>query len=154
MKQEITKPGENGAKFSVDSWLPAKNIHMKILGIGLDIVETARIAKSLEKFGDRFLHRVFCDGEIAYCQSMKYPHTHFAARFAAKEAVSKTFGTGIGKSIGWRDIEVCKKESGEPFCVLHGGAKALAEKIGATGVLISLSHTEHYAAANAVLVGD
>jgi holo-[acyl-carrier protein] synthase len=127
---------------------------MNILGLGIDIVETARIAKSLEQFGDRFLQRVFCEGEIAYCQSMKHPHTHFAARWAAKEAVSKTFGTGIGKAVGWREIEVCKKESGEPICVLHGGAKALAEKIGATGVMISLSHTEHYAAANAVLVGD
>jgi len=126
---------------------------MKILGIGLDIVETARIAQSLEKFGDRFLQRVFCEGEIAYCQSMKHSHTHFAARWAAKEAVSKTFGTGIGKTVSWRDIEVCKKESGEPYCVLHGGAKELAEKLGASSVLISLSHTEHYAAANAVLIG-
>jgi len=127
---------------------------MKIFGIGLDIVETARFAKSVEKFGDRFLHRIFCEGEIAYCQAMKYPYPHFAARFAAKEAVSKTFGTGIGKAVGWKDIEVCRKESGEPYCVLHGGAKELAEKLGAGGVLISLSHTEHYAAANAVLVGE
>jgi holo-[acyl-carrier protein] synthase len=127
---------------------------MKIFGLGLDLVETARIARSLEKFGDRFLQRVFCEGEIAYCQSMKNPYPHFAARWAAKEAVSKTFGTGIGKAVGWKEIEVCRKESGEPYCVLHGGAKELAAKMGVRGVLISLSHTEHYAAANAVLVGE
>ena len=67
-----------------------------MLGVGVDIIETERIERSLQRFGERFLHRVFTDGEIAYCQSMKYPARHFAARFAAKEAVSKAFGTGIG----------------------------------------------------------
>ena len=127
---------------------------MKIHGLGLDIVETARIARSLEKFGDRFLHRVFCEGEIAYCQSMKTPALHFAARWAAKEAVSKAFGTGIGKSVGWRDIEVRRRESGEPYCVLHGSAAELAAQRGADQVFISLSHTEHYAAANALLISS
>ena len=75
---------------------------MSVLGVGVDIIETERIERSLERFGERFLHRVFTDGEIAYCQSMKYPARHFAARFAAKEAVSKAFGTGIGKAMGWR----------------------------------------------------
>lgn len=125
---------------------------MKILGIGVDIVETKRIESSLERFGDRFLHRVFLGGEIEYCQSMKFPARHFAARFAAKEALSKAFGTGIGRQIGWRDIEVCRKESGEPYMVLHGGAEQLAQSLFVTGTLVSLSHTDSYAVANVVVV--
>jgi holo-[acyl-carrier protein] synthase len=120
---------------------------VSVLGVGVDIIETERIEHSLERFGERFLQRVFTDGEIAYCQSMKYPARHFAARFAAKEAVSKAFGTGIGKSMGWRDIDVRKKPSGEPFVVLDGGAKSLAADRNVRGVWISLSHTNHHAVA-------
>jgi holo-[acyl-carrier protein] synthase len=78
---------------------------------------------------------------------MKFPARHFAARFAAKEAVSKAFGTGIGKAMGWREIDVHKKESGEPFLVLHGGADALAKERAMKSAWISLSHTEHHAVA-------
>ncbi|MBA2431953.1 MAG: holo-ACP synthase [Chthoniobacterales bacterium] len=124
---------------------------MSVLGIGVDIVETARIAHSLGRFGERFLQRVFTAGEIEYCQSMKFPARHFAARFAAKEAVSKAFGTGIGRAMGWRDIDVHRKESGEPFVVLEGGAKQLAAERGVQKVWISLSHTDHHAAATIVL---
>ena len=120
---------------------------MSVLGIGVDIIETERIEHSLQRFGERFLHRVFTDGEISYCQSMKYPARHFAARFAAKEAVSKAFGTGIGKSMGWRDIDIRKKPSGEPFVVLDGQAKSLAEDRNVRDVWISLSHTNHHAVA-------
>ncbi len=124
---------------------------MSVLGIGVDIVETQRIEHSLERFGERFLHRVFTAGEIEYCQSMKYPARHFAARFAAKEAVSKAFGTGIGKSMGWKDIDVHREGSGQPFVVLQGGAKELAATRNVSAVWISLSHTDHNAAAMAVL---
>jgi holo-[acyl-carrier protein] synthase len=124
---------------------------MKVAGIGVDIVETVRIEMSLEKFGDRFLKRVFTECEIEYCQSMKYPARHLAARFAAKEAVSKAFGTGIGKSMGWKDIEVRRKASGEPFAVLHDGAREMANRIRVVEAMISLSHSDHYAVANAVL---
>ena len=124
---------------------------MSILGIGVDIVETARIQHSLERFGERFLHRVFTEGEIAYCQSMKFPERHFAARFAAKEAASKAFGTGIGKSMGWRDIDVHRKESGQPIVVFEGGAKQLAAERGVAAAWVSLSHTEHHAVASVVL---
>ena len=120
---------------------------MSVLGIGVDMVETQRIERSLERFGERFLHRVFTAGEIAYCQSMKYPARHFAARFAAKEAVSKAFGTGIGKAMGWRDIDVHKKSSGEPFVVLSGGARNLANDRNIRAVWISLSHTHEHAVA-------
>src|SRR5207253_7807931 len=99
---------------------------MSVLGIGVDLVECARIERSLERFGEKFLHRVFTDGEIAYSMSMKFPARHLAARFAAKEAVSKAFGTGIGKAMGWRDIDVRKKPSGEPFLVFSGSAQELA----------------------------
>lgn len=124
---------------------------MSVLGIGIDIVETTRIEHSLTRFGERFLHRVFTAGEIAYCQSMKYPARHFAARFAAKEAVSKAFGTGIGKSMGWKDIDVHREGSGQPFVVLEGGAKQLAAHHNVSAVWISLSHTDHNAAAMAVI---
>ena len=124
---------------------------MSVLGIGVDLVECARIQHSLDRFGDRFLHRVFTDGEIAYAQSMKFPARHLAARFAAKEALSKAFGTGIGKSMAWKDIDVHKKPSGEPFVVLEGGAKDLASNQGVTKVLITLSHTDNHAMAMIVL---
>src|SRR5919109_2353653 len=116
---------------------------MSVIGIGVDLVECARIERSLDRFGEKFLRRVFTQGEIEYSMSMKFPARHLAARFAAKEAVSKAFGTGIGKAMGWRNIDVHKKESGEPFLVLHGCADKLAAKRGVTSVLITLSHTEH-----------
>ena len=126
---------------------------MSVLGIGVDLVECARIERSLERFGEKFLHRVFTDGEIAYSMSMKFPARHLAARFAAKEAVSKAFGTGIGKAMGWRDIDVRKKPSGEPFLIFSGPAQELATKRGVTAALITLSHTEHHAMACIVLDG-
>ncbi len=115
---------------------------MSVIGIGVDVVDCARIESSIERFGERFLRRVFTEGEIAYSQSMKFPARHFAARFAAKEALSKAFGTGIGKSMGWRDLDVRKKESGEPYVVLSGGAEQMAKERGITKVWISLSHTD------------
>ncbi len=126
---------------------------MSVLGIGVDLVECARIERSIERFGEKFLHRVFTDGEIAYSMSMKFPARHLAARFAAKEAVSKAFGTGIGKAMGWRNIDVQKKPSGEPFLVFSGPAQELAAKRGVTSALITLSHTEHHAMASVVLEG-
>jgi holo-[acyl-carrier protein] synthase len=124
---------------------------MSVLGIGVDLVECGRIQHSLDRFGDRFLHRVFTDSEIQYSMSMKFPARHLAARFAAKEAVSKAFGTGIGKVMGWRDIDVRKKNSGEPFLVFAGPADQLAKQRGVTAALITLSHTEHHAVAMIVL---
>ena len=126
---------------------------MSVLGIGVDLVECARIERSLDRFGEKFLHRIFTKGEIEYSMSMKFPARHLAARFAAKEAVSKAFGTGIGKSMGWRDIDVHKKPSGEPFLVLAGGAEKLAKERGVTNALITLSHSEQHAVATIVLEG-
>jgi holo-[acyl-carrier protein] synthase len=124
-----------------------------ILGTGIDIIEVARIATSYEKFGERFVNRILLADEIAYCQTHRRPAPFLAVRFAAKEAISKAFGTGIGAQLGWRDIEIRRKESGEPFVVLHGKGQELFVERGATKLHITLSHTEHYAAAMAVLEG-
>ena len=126
---------------------------MSVLGIGVDLVECARIQHSMDRCGERFLHRVFTDGEIEYSMSMKFPARHLAARFAAKEAVSKAFGTGIGKAMGWRDIDIRKKPNGEPFLVFSGPANDLAIKRGVTSAFVTLSHTEHHAIACIVLDG-
>ena len=122
-----------------------------ILGIGIDISEVARIKASYERFGERFLNRVLRPDEIAYCLSHKNSAPFLAARFAAKEAISKAFGTGIGSQLGWQDIEVKHHESGQPFVVLQDGGKKLLEQRGGRVVHLSLSHTDNYAAAVAVL---
>jgi holo-[acyl-carrier protein] synthase len=124
-----------------------------ILGTGIDIIEVARVQGSLERFGDRFLNRLLLPDEIAYCQDKRVPGPFVAVRFAAKEAISKAFGTGIGAQLGWHDMEVRRKESGEPYVVLHGGGTKLFAERGAKQLLISLSHTANYAAAVAVLEG-
>jgi holo-[acyl-carrier protein] synthase len=124
-----------------------------ILGTGIDIIEVARIASSFDKYGERFVHRILLPDEIAYCLSHRKPAPFLAVRFAAKEAVSKAFGTGIGAQLGWHDIEIHRKESGEPFVVLHGKGQELFTARGAQRLLVSLSHTEHYAAATAILEG-
>jgi len=135
------------------SQTPYNSTHMSVIGIGVDVIECSRIQRSLERFGDRFLHRVFTQGEISYSMSMKFPERHLAARFAGKEAAAKAFGTGIGKAMGWRNIDIQKKESGEPFLVLSGPAEAFAAERGVTSALITLSHTDHYAVACVVLEG-
>ncbi len=124
-----------------------------VLGIGIDIIEVARIAASYEKFGERFLNRILHPHEIEYCLSHRAPAPFLAARFAAKEAISKAFGTGIGAQLAWQDMEVARKSSGEPYVILHERGKALLEARGARSLLISLSHTQSHAAAVAILEG-
>jgi holo-[acyl-carrier protein] synthase len=124
-----------------------------ILGTGIDIIEVARIASSYEKFGERFVNRILHADEIAYCLSHKTPAPFLAVRFAAKEAISKAFGTGIGAQLSWQDMEIRRKDSGEPFVILHGNGKKLFKSRRAKNLLISLSHTANYAAATAVLEG-
>ena len=122
-----------------------------ILGTGIDLIEVARIASSYDQFGERFVKRVLLPDEIAYCLSHKNPAPFLAARFAAKEAISKAFGTGIGAQLGWQDMEIRRKESGEPFVVLHGKGAELFAARGARQLHISLTHTEDCAAATAIL---
>jgi len=122
-----------------------------ILGTGIDIVEVSRIRNSYERFGERFLQRILLAGEIGYCLSHKDPAPHLAARFAAKEAISKAFGTGIGKHLAWHDMEVRRKESGEPYAVLHEKGLTLIQSRNGTALHISLSHTTSHATAIAIL---
>ncbi|MDB6022706.1 MAG: synthase [Pedosphaera sp.] len=125
-----------------------------ILGVGIDIIEVARIQAAHEKFGERFLKRILHAGEIAYCLSHKIPGPFLAARFAAKEAISKAFGTGIGAQLSWHDMEVARRDSGEPFVILHGQGQTLLQQRGGRIVLLSLSHTQQHATAVAILEGD
>jgi holo-[acyl-carrier protein] synthase len=122
-----------------------------VLGIGIDLIEVSRIEASYERFGERFLNRVLLPSEIEYCLTHKAPGPFLAARFAGKEAVSKAFGTGIGAQLGWHDIEILRKPSGEPYVVLHGKGEALLKARNARTVLISLSHTQVHATAMALL---
>jgi holo-[acyl-carrier protein] synthase len=123
-----------------------------IYGVGIDIVETDRIHRVLERQGDRFLHRCFTEAEIAYCRSHGVPNQSFAARFAAKEAVSKAFGTGIGEKMSFLDIEVTRDAAGKPGVLLHRAAADFAKELGVLEVKISLSHTTSYAAAYALVL--
>lgn len=124
-----------------------------ILGVGIDIIEVERIRASHEKFGERFLKRILRPEEIAYCFSHAQPAPFLAARFSAKEAISKAFGTGIGRQLGWQDMEVRRKESGQPYVVLHDHGQLLFDQRQARGLHLSLSHTNYYASAVAILEG-
>ncbi|MEN9545831.1 MAG: holo-ACP synthase [Verrucomicrobiota bacterium] len=124
-----------------------------ILGVGIDLVEVGRIRDSLDRLGDRFARRILCQAEHDYCFGHADPATHVAARFAAKEAVSKAFGTGIGTEIGWLDIEVVRLESGNTRVQLHGSGSLLMERRGARILHLNLTHTARYASAVAILEG-
>ncbi len=122
---------------------------MKATGIGIDLVEVSRIREMLERHGQRFKERTFTAGEIAYCDACAEPAMHYAARFAAKEAVAKALGTGIwAEGVNWTDIEVVREASGKPAILLHGAAKQHA---GQAGCLVSLTHTKDLAMAQVLL---
>jgi holo-[acyl-carrier protein] synthase len=127
---------------------------MRIHGIGIDVVEVERIASAIERHGEPFLAKLFTDRERIYCDAQKRPSLHYAARFAAKEAVSKALGTGIGGEAGWLDLEVIRDVSGAPKLLLHGAAADFAKKHGIPEIQISLSHAKDYAAANAIAVAN
>lgn len=123
---------------------------MRVFGIGIDVVEVARIASAIHRHGEPFLARLFTAGERAYCESRHHPALHFAARFAAKEAVSKALGTGIGGHAAWLDLEIINDPAGAPKLCLGGAAEAFSKAHGITGIQISLTHARHYAAASAI----
>jgi holo-[acyl-carrier protein] synthase len=125
---------------------------MRIHGIGIDVVEVERIASAIERHGEPFLARLFTAAERHYCAAQKRPELHYAARFAAKEAVSKALGTGIGGDAGWLDLEIVRDALGAPKLLLHGAAADFAREKGIPEIQISLSHAKDYAAANAVAV--
>ena len=127
---------------------------MIIFGIGIDVVEVERVESSMAEFGDRFAERVFTEAERVYCENQKRPAIHYAARFAAKEAVAKALGTGIGKDLSWLDMEIRRRESGEPEVFLSGDGEVFAKTNKLTQIKISLTHAKHYAAANAVVLAE
>ena len=128
---------------------------MRIFGIGIDVVEVDRIESAIARHGDPFLAKLFTAAERAYCDTQKRSALHYAARFAAKEAVSKAMGTGIGGQAGWLELEITRDPSGAPKLVLQGAAAQFARENGISEIQISLTHARDYAAANAIaIVGD
>lgn len=125
-----------------------------IVALGLDLTEVARIRDMIERHGERFKQRTFTEGERAYCDRNADPAMHYAARFAAKEAVSKALGTGFADGVSWQDIEVLRASSGQPSIALHNGAAARALELGIARVLVTLTHTKEMAAASVVAVAS
>jgi holo-[acyl-carrier protein] synthase len=122
-----------------------------IVGTGIDIAEVARIQGTIQRHGERFLKRVFTEGEIQYCESKANRIERYAARFAAKEAGMKAIGTGWNHGVRWRDLEVSRKPGGRPTLLLHGKAAEFASKLGATNIALSLTHTAEQAMAFVIL---
>jgi holo-[acyl-carrier protein] synthase len=124
-----------------------------ILGSGVDIAEVPRIRESIERYGERFLRRIYTDGEIQYCESKASRFESYAARFAAKEAAMKALGTGWNHGVRWRDIEVVRPKGQRPTIQFHGQAAAIAEKLGTKNIALSLTHTSEEALAHVILEG-
>jgi holo-[acyl-carrier protein] synthase len=122
-----------------------------IVGTGIDIAEVPRIAESIERFGERFLRRVFTEEEVRYCNSKANRVERYAARFAAKEAAMKALGTGWNRGVRWRDIEVFRPPGGRPTIKFHGVAAEFAAKLGTKNIALSISHTPELAIANVIL---
>src|SRR6478752_1145281 len=122
-----------------------------IVGTGIDIAEVPRIAQALARHGERFLHRVFTEGEMRYCDSKANRVERYAARFAAKEAAMKALGTGWNHGVRWRDCEVVRMPGGRPTMHFHGVAGEFAAKLGVKNAALSISHTEDQAIAQVIL---
>jgi holo-[acyl-carrier protein] synthase len=125
---------------------------MIIIGVGLDATEIGRIDEMLVRYGDRFLQRVFTDGEIAYCRAKHHAGQSFAARFAAKEAAMKALGTGHARGVVWRDVEVVRL-GGPPQLRLHGAAGQHFARLGGKSAHLTLTHTRALALAHVILLG-
>ena len=124
-----------------------------IIGIGMDVEEVPRVANLLDRYGDRFLRRVFTDDEVAYSRRRRFPAQHLTGRFAAKEAAMKALGTGHSRGVLWRDIEVVRV-SGPPQLRFHGGARRQFEALGAKRSVVSITHTRALALAQVLLLGS
>lgn len=122
-----------------------------IVGTGIDIVEVPRVAAAIERFGQRFLDRIFTENEILYCNSKANRVERYAARFAAKEAGMKALGTGWNFGVRWRDVEVRRQPGGRPTIAFHGKAAEFASRMGVTNVALSLTHTVAQAMAQVIL---
>jgi holo-[acyl-carrier protein] synthase len=122
-----------------------------IVGTGIDIAEVPRIRRAIERFGDRFLHRIFTAGEMRYCDSKANRMERYAARFAAKEAAMKALGTGWNHGVRWRDCEVTRLPGGRPTMAFHGVAAEFATRLGVKNTALSISHTAEQAIAQVIL---
>lgn len=123
-----------------------------IIGLGLDSTDIHRVEAVLERWGDRFMQRVFTDGEISYCTRRARPAIHFAGRFAAKEAAMKALGTGHTQEVLWRDVEVVR-HGGPPQLRFYGGAARRFETMGGASALLTITHSETIALAQVLLLG-
>ncbi len=126
---------------------------MDIIGTGLDATDIGRIAEAIERYGDRFVRRVFTEGEIAYCRAKRDFASSFAARFAAKEAAMKALGTGHSRGVFWTGIEVVRRH-GPPSLRFHGGAASRLAEMGGTSALLTLTHSRDLAIAHVMLLRD
>ncbi len=124
-----------------------------ILGTGVDIVEVPRIRNALRRHGERFVQRIFTEGEAEYCGGSAHPEQRFAARFAAKEATLKALGVGWQKGVGFGEVEVSNDDLGAPAITLSGRAEELAGELGVRCIHVSLSHHRHLAIAHVLLEG-
>jgi holo-[acyl-carrier protein] synthase len=122
-----------------------------IIGLGIDATDIPRIAATLERYGERFMNRIFTDGEIAYCRRRREPAIHFAGRFAAKEAAMKALGTGHSQNVLWRDVEVVRR-GGPPQLHFHGGAARRFAAMGAQSSLLTITHSETLALAQVLIL--
>ncbi|KPL00245.1 MAG: hypothetical protein AMJ91_05085 [candidate division Zixibacteria bacterium SM23_73_3] len=122
-----------------------------LVGLGVDMVEVGRIKKALDRWGERFLRRIFTSQERSYCKRKAHPEQSLAARFAAKEAALKAIGTGLSGGIRWTDVEIANDQKGKPEMRL---GEKITQRIGKKKILISISHTREFAIAFAILVGE
>lgn len=124
-----------------------------IVGTGVDIAEVGRIKAAVERFGERFLRRVFTPAEVRYCMGKPNAAERLAARFAAKEAGMKAIGTGLRHGVTWQDVEVLRMPGQRPVLQFHGRAAEFAERLGCKRTHLSLSHTKEQAIAHVILEG-
>jgi holo-[acyl-carrier protein] synthase len=124
-----------------------------IVGTGIDLTEISRIQRSMDRYGERFLNRIYTAGEQAYCLRKRLAAESFAARFAAKEAAAKALGTGISHGVSWLEIEVTREPGGRPGIRFHGRAAQIAQRIGVARAALSLTHTADLAMASVLLEG-
>ena len=124
-----------------------------ILGTGVDLAEVRRIREAIERYGERFIRRIYTAGEIAYVERKANKFERYAGRFAAKEAGMKAIGTGWKRGVSWQDFEVANLSTGRPTLRLHGEAARIAEKMGVTAISLSITHTAEMGMAQVILEG-
>jgi holo-[acyl-carrier protein] synthase len=124
-----------------------------LIGTGVDLIEIERIEHSIERYGERFLRRIYTDHEIAYCTSKRSSAESFAARFAAKEAGAKALGTGISRGVTWIEFQIARQPGGRPVLELRGRAAVLARELGVKTISLSLTHTGNLAMATVMMEG-